>query len=1548
MTTFLLARMLTLAAWETDLRRAQAHPLDGDALHLNFASVEFVDFGALARALLLLDAAVRRGLPGKVTLPVKNVTTAEERRLQQYRDENRTDAEALQRDLARRARSRGDTLAFMGHIGFIDAIRATHWPDGAVQVVRDGDADLREDPEPASVPSSHPRDAPYRSQRLLPFQWLRPAGGERLREAEVFATGLEELGLSHSDARALSQTVLAELVENTVEEDEDDRPSVLVGAILLPADTYAVRQPGIQEPLRKLAECATEDGSRVLRMIFADSEPEFVGRLNHAHSGGPGPEAILQAFEKWPADDSVRSLWRVNRMVRSYRGGVLVRTGDTLAGYVHAGTPEGVAVAERGLGRLPGALFELTVLTGRGAPLPSIEWADRPAEGSGGMSWVDCTFDPASGLVDDDRRRLEEEAHRVQEDPGLVGVGAVIPVLDSAGHLSHVAMRQAMSAVLDIASRIADPTAVVTVFPDADPHVLELCVAGFNEALAANDDTGPASPHSPIMVLGGYGSIHWCGGTAALRAVLAAMVKAGGTLPLAEASRCWQNAGGERPAFQRALRDQEQLLVLHQRQLRLRLSPGIVYRTLAENVERELADIIERGGPGVRIGRFRGPALRVTNRSIDVQTLVRATIGRPKAAFTLARKVEAALRPLSGPARPTAIMRVASADPVLIRQFSECLAIGGRAYPAPSEFETGVLSVAEQVPRSATVALSTDLVSTENSVRRAAAAVAGGGAEPVIIACVLDARRTRGPVRILNSTIPVVSLAEISIDADDDDDTAPVIDLDPLLLSPQDPVPALQTTIAGERFLGWCSQVPGALRLGHIDWPPNRHFSAFIRLDALLRHARVREDITDSVLATVAEAFAELEITASPGQDGVPWDIWFVDSRDQDAGRLAVAVHTKLVASGAPAVAPTAIPRAVAGNVWAFPTSLRGEDRERPIVIIGWTANTAGTMLNLIRLAASAGATSVVAVSMISQLDTSDGEVMSMIRAVARPGGVQIPVAVRFVTASSITALTSHDCTICAARERYAVDEEETPEPLRIHAARLREMLRIRGQEEVSHDAAKDLFTVPVNNDDVVGYLRWRGLLARALRDLGARQEAIDRLEALVLRDPPSDTWSASALIRLLAAEQQWLKLPPLRFAVARDLLFNVCVTGLAEAVTAPVWLRLQSLMVLSVTVPDRLAELIPRVVPRLADEPVLMDQLFLDCYRLLRRPPLDSPFDIQRLRQSLSEVREFLERNDQPNAHHRYVVSELINFVKHRTRPHPKSPQEAWDCLREELIRPVTRHRLEAALLRVRGFVEDIADVEPNRNSIKNALDDWERCARQIDQRALVYLPALRGILGGEYVRDWFGRREQQRLLRAVQADDKALVGVNDRLNQLAHGAWQPGDPRWQATRRKLLDRLNWWNRMFLAAHVPGTEAPAMIVQLVDSAPTEIVAVVQRVLDAHCHEPVVHDVDSESARVFCPEDLLEDLIKHLLDNVRRHRVPEEPCRLEISYHRTAETVHLLLRNSGTRPSSTPGNGLMAFNDKLRPFEGSVTHQVPPEAEWTFAVTVTLPVWRGA
>ncbi len=1569
MAIYRFPRMLTLVAWEAELRhgayadeRAWSQPNQADPLELDFSRVEFADFGALARVLLLLDTAARSGIPAIVTLPVTSAFVTG--------DQGDKDSMLA----ARRAQARGDALAFMRQVGFLESLRAPHWPQGAVDVL---DWATTDGPEqlPWSGPSDlDPRSKPYRRRRVFPLRWLEPMPAAQLRESESFvavSAGLEDLGLSQSDARTLSQTVLTELVENVAKHGGmGDRPATaLVGAILLGADTYALRQSTMHPHMGGIAERSLASGSRVLRLIVADSGADLTARLAGDTISDRrrqdtvlnllGNRSVLAEADK----DALRGttgLWWVARVVRSYHGGLQARTADLLAEVMFGEEAGRTDVVEAGFGHVPGTLLELTLPAGPSPTRPRAPWGGQSAPGAAPrLRWLSCAFDPRRGLTDADRVRIADQVRAIQAHRQADGLIVTVP-LHEAGRAEINDSRGAMYQLLEFASSIARSCTVVTAFPDAEPHLLDSCVAMFNEelAVASGEDA-----HDPILVLGRQGDPVWCGGSVPLRALLNELSEGAGAADISEAQRCWQRAGGQRARFSEALRVNGHLLSLSGSRLQLTLSLAVVYRTIEQAVSRILAEAVERGGEGVERGVFRGPNLRLTNRWIYVEPLLAGTIGVQLAAFVLARKAEAALRASARGETPTAIFQVKSAPRLLARHLSECLSLTGRYYPQPFELNIGEPPIGEQVPVGANVVLCADSVRSEDTVRQAVAIVAGRNAEPLVIACVVDARDTRGPLRVLDRTIPVVSLAEVSIGFGGSRDHD-VTDIDPLMLRPELPAAPEPVRDQQEDLLTWFAADPDVLRLGHIDDPPRRHYSAFVRPQAMFERKR-RDLITGAVLANVSGAFAEIRARGDRhlGTE-IPITIWYIAS-DGNAAMLAETVCDYLAAQGFQIGGVTPVPRWAAGDTWVFPTSLTVVGRPVGILIIHWWAITGSTLQQLVRLAAKSGASWITAVCLFNQLDTNDADILRMLRAVSMPtmtaDGVpsagdsafaeSIPVAIRFVAGSGVFAFDIHGCPICATRERYQLDEDAAPPRLIRHAELLRDTLRPRELEEVARDSAADLFTVPVTGHEAIDYLRWRRLLLKALRKVSARQEVMDRLQTLTGQTSPELKWTSVGLIRLLAAEQQWLRVPPLHFRIAAGLLSQVCVSCL-EQVTAPAWLRVQALMVMSAAVPHRLVELLPRLVDLAGNETVLIDQMLLDCCRLLLRSPGDLPIDMAQLRRNLQDCRDFLEEQQAEPAtgaaeDHLHVVRNLLTLANYRVLSKPKRPQAAWERLREDLVRPVVRHRLESELLLVRNFVEDIELVAPSAESARAAGADWDTCARQLEERALASLPPLREILSGDFVSDQLGRRDQSRLLTLARPGVGELRAVTDKLHSLAHGTWRPADPSWQAERRELLDHINWWNRMFLAAHVTD-EAPALLVELIRSAPIELGECVQKLLEAHQARAATEAPEGGQLQVFCPEKLLDQVIGHLLENVEKHCVKGAVCRLQVEYLRPANgTVQMVVRNSGTMPSTPAGRGLKAFSDKLRPFGGSLTGQVLAGDEWTFAAVATLPLWHG-
>ena len=1606
-------RHLTVGAWESEFKR-RGVPLTGPrpqsgpqptpapwaaaaALHLDFSRVEFVDFGVLARTLLVLDAAVRAKLPATISLPMRAATNGEQEAIRRLIDDGHPEAAAAHRRMKRNARRRGEARDFMRDAGFLGALRAPHWTPGAVR--------LLDIPVPAPV-SDEQFDDPYADEgladggrddasefkpsarRVLPLRWVPSFGPERTHHADhvpALEAGLLDLGLPRSDAHAIGQTILAELIENVARHagtTAGEAPHALVGAILMDPDTYAERLPAMGAPhqFADLADHAVETNSRALRVVVGDSgvglmanpavSPETSAEDHLLTLIGAQPRSTAQPDAASPTQPDRRGFVLVSRIVDSYRGHISVRTHDLVGDLVFGGAREQTARVRGGFASLPGTLLEALVLTGSRESRPVRLWEEHCAvHQNHTMHWLGCALDAQRGLAPADVERLEAVACTAGPEHDAIGVVITVSIRDALKHSAAAATQEALRQAIAVIGRVTARTAAAIVFPDADRHLLDLAVSGMHHSEHSDDGAASAAlaPSRCVLVMGASGYLAWCGGTASVCALLDAMTTAGGVLSLDRARDHLTTTGDVADGL-------DHLVVAEDGNLILCVSPRQIMSVLSEAVGRLLADEITGDGHGVVRGRFRTPSLHITDRWIDIARLLTGTVGFDVAAFMLARAVEGTMASLPPTKGALAVAQAATCPRELATRLSECLSLGGRSYPMASELDRDGWPTGGEVPDGARVVLCADVISTENTVRRAAAAVIRN-AEPVAIVCIVDGRADRKPIKVLNWVIPVIALVETTLDEmppdraigpfdaigtleADASETGTVktgtVDIDPISRRPAPRLPAEPQLITEDEILDWCVADPGTLRLGHIERHRHNHFSAYLQVDRLLRRDSVRARITLVYCQAVEAALARLRKDGHDGDSII--EVWHPGDPDDYAGRLAEAVRACLASRGHDVGRTVPVPRLVAGSRWqTVPVTPYGERPPSTVIVIDWGALTTTTINQLILTAANCGARAIVGVVLLNQLAAHDQGLLGAISAVsAAPGSPSVPVVIRFLTQSSIAELPLYNCAICATRAKYA-EIANLPVRLQSHVERLRELLRPRDREEVFQTAPTDLFNTPISSQDAADYLRWRGLVQVALRDTGARQEVVDKLRALKDgRRLPG--WSRSSLLRLLAAEQQWLKLPPLRFAVSRDLLAAICLAELHGPTAAPPWLCAQVVMVLSTAAPEHFVDLLPVLLNLLIDEPVAIEQLCVDCYRLLRRPLYDSPIVVSQLRDRLLRCRDDLEQLQIGSD--RKVIDDYLELFRDLVREaeHPSAlrtggAQASWANLLEDLCRPVIRHRFEAAPVRVRDFLEDLPETRPNSEQLKGVRSDWEQCVRQLEELALPHLPALRDILAGDYVADQLGKHEQNRLVELTRPGHAALHAATDRLSELLQRPWNPEDGAWSESHSTLLREVNWWYHAFLATHCPDTSLPAHVVQFVNSAPVGLGAVVSESVRTHSSR-IEADLRRDSgaeARVFCPRGLLEETVGHVLDNIWRHRVPGGVPRLDVGYRKPGpNTIVTVLRNSDTRPSMTPGHGLRSLAARLRPFGGFVRGTELSAEGWTYETAITLQLWQGA
>jgi hypothetical protein len=224
-----------------------------------------------------------------------------------------------------------------------------------------------------------------------------------------------------------------------------------------------------------------------------------------------------------------------------------------------------------------------------------------------------------------------------------------------------------------------------------------------------------------------------------------------------------------------------------------------------------------------------------------------------------------------------------------------------------------------------------------------------------------------------------------------------------------------------------------------------------------------------------------------------------------------------------------------------------------------------------------------------------------------------------------------------------------------------------------------------------------------------------------------------------------------------------------------------------------------------------------------------------------------------------------------------------------------------------------------------------------------------LTDVIAGDYVSDRVGRHDQRRLLAAISDPDfPELRRVHDQLENMIDRAWTPDDPDWLREHRELLVRLRWWHRMFTATHLD-TGGSAVFVELVESAPAVPGPRVDRVVQATgMRFSTVEREIGDQTEVFCPAPLLEEVVTHVIANIRQHGGDAVTPAVRVEYSLLeGRRMLLVIRNTATRASTHPGHGLRTLNDKLRSFGGSVSG-TPLDGEWTFATEIGLSVWQGA
>jgi hypothetical protein len=1174
-------------------------------IEIDISSARFADFPILGRILILAAFLVSKGYALKVWLPSENVLPEERESIEQ----GETDLKRLGRTVAfaRLRRQRQACRLFLTQSGFESALNSGPLV-GKVRFAEDDDETQPAESIISGLDPDMPEafQEPRRLRRFLPYQWLDltaidpGASPEAIRDSMPNLSDIEQsltaIGLPTYDAIALTQGVLAELIENVATHSYPfvrAKVHALLGASLVQANALQDRVHNFDEYLRHFAGWAAEIQTPILRVFVGDAGKGIQIANSVSRSDAESLcDAIISALDHHTGYRSrstgPRGLWKVKELVRSFQGTVVALTGHASAGYIFDTSEDGRKVKSVSYYPSPGTVIECNLLTASGRELDGeTNEVQASASPTTKLTCATVLLRPNIGLDPADQELIRTHLANLR---GGVNAGLAVAVEISPGGPSpdDWDIQQAIWQIHDAVNSIARDKIVAVLFSGASSKLLSLAVIDLN--LQLDIDAPPEREAHPaaILILTPGSRNYWVGGTPHIRKVLSRLSQTEETQRITVFSNSLDPEKSIRLIAE--IHALSHLLHVDAGLVQLTFRPSDAAGSLIAYFREMLADAIaqQRTLDPSNIPILT-PSLRRVSQWIDIGSVLRKQRCTRTAGFLLAAGIESrtALHP---PDPRTYVVRLGAVDEHLASTFA--LSLTGRESPIVD------ISTLARIPHregaQPRIVLCTDIISNGASVRRTIRELWHLGFTEMAVATVVDARnleledRARESVEnimVYNRPVPLFSLTRVSVEPSPASETESRINdlilIDPVIGRPM-PRRFPRSKAFGDQS-GYKEAIirTGAARLGHIRRSGRRHYEAYIDTARLFQDGKWSGRVFREIVKRIQEDHKQAQLPNGPGSAEAEKTVMCViypGEESDNFGYVAERLTEAICAADLSAVDPVPVPRGVMDGEWIFPREVQLHPTVSHVIAIDSSSKTGATLRHLIRLAARLQVKMISAFAVVNGM--TDLEALTLqqtVRVRARAAGEgdtwiesTVPVNVRYLVRTAAASTDSRSCDACALREAYSL-LPSLPLSLEAHRDWLLRVLDTQSRENAFAEQATDLFGIPIKQEDCVEYLVWRSFLVEAALGTDSRQFVVNRITELV---PDTEKFSKDdklrsqrdALIRLLAAESSRLDIAPLWFTSVRIKIVALADSILqapASLAIDPV-LRVQALMVLA------------------------------------------------------------------------------------------------------------------------------------------------------------------------------------------------------------------------------------------------------------------------------------------------------------------------------------------------------------------------------------------------
>lgn len=1529
-----------------------------DRISIDLSNATWIDYSAAAQILTLVEGACRHGTSVEIRIPNSSATEGEARQLK-----SNTLTTSEKSAVARRIRQRSGLLTFLSHLGFFDALCLDHLrgATGVGLISLAGEAGARESVkqttpgrvEAADSPSTPPR-------RILPFTWLPPPVPNETDTSLALDIArilkLSARGLTYEQSETIAREILWELIENVwnhAAEGETSAyapPAALLGAISLNSRNshYAPKEDDLPSNWETYSNWISEARPSLFRLVVADSGVSIQHTLGKSpqdrerwspSSLPPGisdtEEAIFWSFAatstRLPHTErrrGIRGLARVNRLVRWYKGAVLISSLDAQVGFANPPRFPKLPASRRRRCAVPGTLID-THITGT-VGLPEVSRKHFGAQGVEGSEV--CALE------------LTDEASLLADVESLTaGLGRpTLVLLCSAATLDRLGPEWVAERLADVAvAASTECKRVVLAAPEIEAQRLVPLLKAYEDAWSDESShiltsLGIPTVPEPIMVLDSALTPGWWGGNERLRGRLYRLAQFG-FLGRSDSDPALTNQhGGEiRSDWIGRARGAESLVPPVSSILDVLAAEAT---SRLENAFEQLLLDSESMGPHPTASGDLVNAWVDTGRALES-----CGAWLPFVSVALLQRMER-----SGIGLDNIRLIVSASDAVedVGNFLSSQMGIPHQKLGGPR------LPTVEGGLQGQNLLLVTDLVHTGYTIASDAIGIRKRGAS---IRAVLTVVRAVGQIdpqlELLGKTVPVISTVEIKLRT--------------LTGSSRSQLPAgrIRETFdwsGVNRIIG--HEWPVLLR--HIVRSTGRHFSAYLDVKAAsgLNFFSSPQRQQELSIADLVDSLDQGSAVAGSVE------VWYPDD---DLTAHIVASFGQALRRGLGWPVPLI-------SVNRFDAIVRQTDAQH-VVVFDWGAMTGRTLTNILLGAAATQAGAVCVYVLISQIPDVERRLLASVEQIRRPGSVvgqlsfnldsdgvealSSSVGVSFWEGVRLTLPSWDDeslCDLCAlGRDLRLLEHYPTPSLVsRAISGRLDSLSPV-SRQDAWEELDVDLFGTQTDSATVrqaiVIHQSFRGVHPRDPWDVVELRQML----ANVRGSDDATAWVSTVMAVLI--EPSLLKRAPLRVKSLRGELAGICLRimhhGKRYGLQAGHYR--QAAMVWRMVSKSGFLTGFPSALKRHLSSPDVVGELLLGVYIYLHRPYHQDAETMSRLLDQLDQARNYassaLNRGE--------AVEDVLEAIDHLastaafyqgTSESPGDTMSVWAQLKREYVLAIESHSGNGSAMEIvrelvtGAFVEGVlaGKVENSVKHWRSAADNWSRIRNYLASTVLPRVALLSNVLLSDYFRmsGHLGHERAAHLERIASSGhwESELADIGRVLEHFAIGAEIE-----RSLVEELRERLNEWHATFFAS-VPGGESP--LASILKTCPGNLGEALEAPRSKEVHQGGIRysapNVPSELSPVFVPTGLLQDLFGQLVNNVVAHRIEGQMPLVDVSVTGADHQSVVRFWNTASDPGNNPGRGagLASYRERLSPFGGAL-RVLEPSGDYSFGVEVRMRRW---